>query len=147
MGPTAAADLRHSVQVGADPRLVGYALRHIEAGAQEGGRTLSDLVLCARVGCAVGDTSETALAALGQYTQFALQTIRNAVPEQELPVDPADEAALTDAAVIAGPADEVADRLAGLAQLGVQRVVAPIVGAAGAAQLELLGELVVPQLA
>lgn len=132
-------------QVGADPRLVDYALREIAAGAQESGRSLDDLVLCARVACAVADDRDAALAALGPYVRFALQTIRSSVPAEELPVDPADEAALTRAAVIAGPADEVATSLAALAAQGVDRVVAPIVGD-GRAQLELLGERVLPQL-
>jgi alkanesulfonate monooxygenase SsuD/methylene tetrahydromethanopterin reductase-like flavin-dependent oxidoreductase (luciferase family) len=132
-------------QVGAHPRLIEYALREIEAGAQESGRTLADIVVCARVACAIGEDRAAAVAALGQYTQFALQTIRKAVPVDALPVDPADTAALTAAAVIAGTADEVAAQLVALARQGVQRVVAPIVGDGGA-QLELLGEQVLPQL-
>ena len=88
---------------------------------------------------------DSALAALGPYTRFALQTIRSAVPAEELPVDPADDAALTRAAVIAGTEDEVATALAALATQGVDRVVAPIVGD-GRAQLELLAERVLPQL-
>jgi 5,10-methylenetetrahydromethanopterin reductase len=132
-------------QVGADPQLIDYALREIAVGAREVGRSLDDLVLCARVACAVGDDRDAALAALGPYARFALQTIRSAVPADELPVDPADDAALTRAAVIAGPPDEVVDALAALAAQGVDRVVAPIVGD-GRAQLELLGERVLPQL-
>lgn len=128
-------------QVGAHPQLITYALREIEAGAREAGRTLDDLVLCARVACAVGDDRDSALAALGQYTRFALQTIRSAVPAHELPVDGGDDDALTDAAVIAGTCDEVAAALGALAEQRVDRVVAPIVGDAGA-QLELLGEVV-----
>lgn len=127
-------------QVGAHPQLVAYALREIDAGARESGRSLDDLVLCARVACAVGESRESALAALGPYTRFALQTIRNAVPASELPVDPDDDAALTDAAVIVGTRDEVAGALVSLAERGVARVVAPIVGAGGD-QLERLGEL------
>lgn len=133
-------------QVGADPRLVDYALREIAVGARESDRTLDDLVLCARIACAVGDDTESALAALGPYVRFALQTIRSAVPADELPVDAADDAALARAAVLAGPPDEVATALAALAAQGVDRVVAPIVGD-GRAQLELLGERVLPQLA
>jgi 5,10-methylenetetrahydromethanopterin reductase len=128
-------------QVGAHPMLVAYALREIDAGARESGRTVDDLVLCARVACAVGESRESALAALGPYTRFALQTIRNAVPAAELPVDPDDDAALTDAAVVVGTRDEVAGALVSLAEQGITRVVAPIVGAGGD-QLELLGELV-----
>jgi alkanesulfonate monooxygenase SsuD/methylene tetrahydromethanopterin reductase-like flavin-dependent oxidoreductase (luciferase family) len=132
-------------QVGADSRLIEYALREIAAGAQEAGRSLEDLVLCARVACAVGEDRDSALAALGPYTRFALQTIRSAVPAAELPVDPADDAALTRVAVIAGTAEEVGTALAALAAQGVDRVVAPIVGD-GRAQLELLAERVLPQL-
>jgi 5,10-methylenetetrahydromethanopterin reductase len=132
-------------QVGADPRLIDYALREIAAGAQEAGRSLDDLDLCARVACAVGDDRDAALVALGPYVRFALQTIRSAVPAEELPVDPADDAALTRAAVLAGPADEVAAALAAVGAQGVDCVVAPIVGD-GRAQLELLGKEVLPQL-
>lgn len=132
-------------QVGAHPLLVAYALREIEIGARAAGRTLDDLVLCARVACAVGPDRRTALDALGPYTQFALQTIRSAVPAQELPCDPADETALIDAAVLAGTAQDVAESLAGLAASGVARVVAPIVGD-GRAQLELIAGDVLPRL-
>lgn len=132
-------------QVGAHPRLVEYALREIEAGARESGRTLADLVLCARVACAVGEDRAAALASLGPYTRFALQTIRSAVPARELPCDPADDQALTDAAVVAGPPEEVAAALAGLAASGIDRVVAPIVGD-GREQLGLLAEGVLPRL-
>jgi 5,10-methylenetetrahydromethanopterin reductase len=132
-------------QVGADPRLIDYALREIAVGAEAAGRSRDDLVLCARVACAVGDDRDSALAALGPYVRFALQTIRSAVPAGELPVDAADDAALTRAAVIAGTADEVSTALAALAAQGVDRVVAPIFGD-GRAQLELLGERVLPQL-
>lgn len=132
-------------QVGAHPRLVAYALREIEAGARASGRSLVDLVLCARVACAVGDDRSSALEALGPYTRFALQTIRSAVPAEELPCDPADDAALTEAAVLAGTPDEVAESLVALAASGVDRVVAPIVGD-GRAQLERLAEGVLPRL-
>lgn len=128
-------------QVGAHPQLVAYALREIEAGAREAGRTLDDLVLCARVACAIGDDRESALAALGQYTRFALHTIRSAVPREDLPCDPDDDAALTAAAVVAGTEDEVAAALAALADARVDRVVAPIVGD-GSGQLDRLGSLV-----
>jgi 5,10-methylenetetrahydromethanopterin reductase len=132
-------------QVGAHPELIAYALREIEAGARESGRTLEELVLCARVGCAVADDRAAALAALGQYTRFALQTIRTAVPRHELPVDPDDDAALTGAAVLAGTPDEVAAALVALGDMGIARVVVPIVGSGGA-QLERIGQLVIPQL-
>jgi 5,10-methylenetetrahydromethanopterin reductase len=132
-------------QVGAHPQLVAYALREIAAGAREGGRSLEDIVLCARVACAVGDDYAAAVAALGPYTRFALQTIRSAVPRNELPCDPADDDALIEAAVVAGRPEEVADALIRLGAAGVQRVVAPIVGD-GQAQLELLAEGVLPRL-
>jgi 5,10-methylenetetrahydromethanopterin reductase len=132
-------------QVGAHPQLIAYALREIEAGARESGRTLDELVLCARVGCAVADDRAEAFAALAQYTRFALQTIRTAVPRHELPVDPDDDDALTRAAVLAGTADEVAASLAALGDMGIARVVVPIVGGGGE-QLERIGELVLPQL-
>jgi 5,10-methylenetetrahydromethanopterin reductase len=134
-------------QVGAHPDLIRYALREIEAGAAEAGRTLDEIVLCARVACAVADDRASALAALGPYTAFALQTIRTAVPRHELPLDPRDDAALTDAAVIAGTPDEVAAALAALGEMGIARVVAPIVGPAASEQLERIGGLVLPRLA
>jgi 5,10-methylenetetrahydromethanopterin reductase len=124
-------------QVGAHPRLIDYALKEIEVGARESGRTLDDLVLCARVGCAVADDAETALETLGAYTGFALNTIRSAVPAVEFPVDPADDRALTGAAVVAGTHDHVVDALSALATRGVDRVVVPILGAAND-QLERL---------
>lgn len=132
-------------QVGAHPRLVAYALREIEAGAREGGRSLDEIVLCARIACGVGADRAAGVEALGAYTRFALQTIRSAVPRKELPCDPDDDAALTEAAVVAGSSEEVAEALVRLGAAGVQRVVAPIVGD-GRAQLELLAEGVLPRL-
>jgi 5,10-methylenetetrahydromethanopterin reductase len=124
-------------QVGAHPRLIDYALREIDVGARESGRTVDDLVLCARVACAVADDRETALEALGGYTRFALDTIRGAVPAAELPVDPTDDQALTDASVVVGTHDEVVDAFATLAASGIHRIVVPLIGAAPA-QLERL---------
>jgi 5,10-methylenetetrahydromethanopterin reductase len=132
-------------QVGAHPQLIAYALREIEAGAREGGRTLDDLMLSARVACAVGGDRETALATLGGYLRFALQTIRSAVPLDELPIDPTDDDELTDAAVIAGSPDNVAAQLTRLAAAGIDRVVMPIVGD-GRDQLDQFGKRVLPNL-
>lgn len=133
-------------QVGAHPQLVEYALREIEAGAREAGRSLDELMLCARIAVAVGADRETALAGLGDYLRFALQTIRSAVPASEIPVDLNDDAAMARVAVIAGDADEVAHELIQLAGMGVSRVVVPCLGD-GDGQVEMLGERVLPRLA
>lgn len=132
-------------QVGAHAGLIAYALREIEAGASETGRSLDELMLCARVALAVGSDRKTAVDALGGYLQFALETIRSAVPAGAIPVDPSDEVALAGAAVIAGTSDHVAEELARLADTGIDRVVVPFLGD-GDGQLELIGKRVLPKL-
>jgi 5,10-methylenetetrahydromethanopterin reductase len=129
-------------QVGAHPDLIRYALREIGAGAAETGRSLSDLVLCARVGCAVDDDVDKAREALQAYAPFALRTLRESVPRDELPVDPDDDEALRDAALIADTPDRAAERLQAIYDLGVQRVVVPALGVG----LAPLAEHVLPQL-
>jgi 5,10-methylenetetrahydromethanopterin reductase len=156
-------------QVGADPALVRYALRHVEAGAGESGRTLADLLVCARVGCSVDEDPDLARAEAMAYGAVAAKTVFDSVPAGELPEELALEARelrerysyaehagagavqagllserVLDAVVVSGtPADAVV-RLRAVADLGVDRLVCPLVASDPRHQLRLLAERVAP---
>ena len=85
-------------------------------------------MLCARVACSVAGDRESALGTLARYTEYAVRTIRSAVPVQELPREADDMRGLVDAAVIVGNPEEVAATLSDVRDRGVSRVVAPLVG-------------------
>ncbi len=67
-------------QVGAEPRLVQYALDHIRMGAEAAGRQLSDLKLYMRVATSVHEDRETAQQALKGYASVAAGTVFKTVP-------------------------------------------------------------------
>jgi 5,10-methylenetetrahydromethanopterin reductase len=159
-------------QVGADPRLVRWALAQIEAGAREAGRTLDDLTLCARVGCSVDDDRARAREEMKPYAAVAAKTSFDAIPDHELPADLLEEArelrerydyyehahgearhrhlvtdGVMDAVSVAGTPEEAAARFRELAALGVDRIVAPVVVADGRRLARTLAERVVPELA
>jgi 5,10-methylenetetrahydromethanopterin reductase len=156
-------------QVGADPALVRYALRHVEAGARESGRMLADLLVCARVGCSVDDDRGAARAEARAYAAVAAKTVLDSVPAAELPEGLALEARelrerysyaehgaagavqaslvsdeVLDAVVVSGTPAEAVERLRALADLGVDRLVCPLVSSDPRLQLRLLAERVAP---
>lgn len=67
-------------QVGSDPRLVGYALDNIRAGAEEAGRRFEDIRLYMRVAAAVADDPEQARAEVRGYVSVAAGTVFATVP-------------------------------------------------------------------
>jgi 5,10-methylenetetrahydromethanopterin reductase len=159
-------------QVGADPRLVSWALAQVEAGAREAGRTLDDLTLCARVGCSVDEDRAWAREEMKPYAAVAAKTSFDAIPAEELPVDLLEEAhelrarydyyqhahgqaqhrhlvteRVLDAVSIAGTPAEAAPRLRALAELGVDRIVAPVVVSDGPRLVRTLAEHILPAFA
>ena len=156
-------------QVGADPRLVRWALAQVEAGAREAGRPLGELTLCARLlgrrGPRVGAGGDEALPAVAAKTSF------DAIPAGELPVDLLEEARelrarydyyehahgeahhrhlvtdrVLDTVSIAGTPAEAAPRFRALAELGVDRIVTPVVVSDGPRLVRTLAEHVLPTL-
>ena len=67
-------------QVGAEPRLVQYALDNIRKGAESAGRQLTDLKLYMRVATSVHEDRNTAQQALKGYTSVAAGTVFKTVP-------------------------------------------------------------------
>jgi 5,10-methylenetetrahydromethanopterin reductase len=158
-------------QVGADPRLVRWALAQVEAGAHEAGRALEDVTLCARVGCSVDGDRARAREEMKPYAAVAAKTSFDAIPDDELPADLLADArelrerydyyehahadarhrhlvtdAVMDAVTIAGTPEEAAVRYREIASLGVDRIVAPVVVADGRRLARSLAEHVLPAL-
>jgi 5,10-methylenetetrahydromethanopterin reductase len=67
-------------QVGADPRLVQYALDNISKGAAESGRSLDDLKLYMRIATAVHPDQERARNEIRGYASVAAGTVFGTVP-------------------------------------------------------------------
>lgn len=155
-------------QVGADPRLVQWAIDQVEAGAREAGRALADVTLCARVGCSIGDDREQAREEMKPYAAVAANTSFDAIPDEELPRDVLEQAeelrarydyyehahgdakhrvlvtdAVMDTVAIAGTPDEAVPRFRTIAALGVDRIVTPVVVPDGLALARNLSSRVV----
>jgi len=71
-------------QVGAQPRLVDYALDNIRMGAESAGRKLSDLKLYMRIATSVHEDRTTAQQELKGYTAVAAGTVFKTVPREYL---------------------------------------------------------------
>ena len=133
-------------QVGIQPELARWALARVDEGAREAGRSLDDLIICARVGCSVDEDREQARREMEPYATVAAKTIFDAIPD--LPVELAEEATalrehydylehaapgaghralLTDrvlhAVAVAGTPEEVVERLLPLLALRLDRIV------------------------
>jgi 5,10-methylenetetrahydromethanopterin reductase len=135
------------VQAGVHARLVQDALARVEAGAAAAGRDPRDVVVCARVGCAVDRDRTRARDAMRGYAADAAKTVFDAVPRDRVPAELVDDLerldagydvygrgsggahdalvgdALLDAFAIAGEPAEVAERFNRLAALGISRIV------------------------
>jgi 5,10-methylenetetrahydromethanopterin reductase len=133
-------------QVGVEPELALWALARVEEGAREAGRTLDDLIICARVGCSVDEDRARARREMEPYATVAAKTVFDAIPS--LPADLAEEATalrkrydyldhgapgarhralltdrVLDAVAVAGTPNEVVARLLPLLELGLDRIV------------------------
>ena len=69
-------------QVGANPRLVQYALDNIRKGAEQAGRKLEDLKLYMRIATAVDDDREKAQQEMKGYASVAAGTVFKTVPRE-----------------------------------------------------------------
>ena len=69
-------------QVGAQPRLVDYALDNIRIGAESVGRKLSDLKLYMRIATSVHEDRELAQQDLKGYTAVAAGTVFKTIPQE-----------------------------------------------------------------
>jgi len=69
-------------QVGSDPALVQYALDNISRGAEQAGRTLSDLKLYMRIATAVSDDRQAAQREIKGYASVAAGTVFATVPRE-----------------------------------------------------------------
>lgn len=158
-------------QVGADPQLARYALRHIALGAHAAGRNPSEVKLYQRLAFAVSENREQVRAEARGYASVAAWTIYRAVPHEDLPLGllhdleaieeqydyqqhgsmEAVQAGLVtdrilDAVAITGAPDEVIPRLRELTQLGIQNFVLPIATPHPDAIIDTLAQQVMPHL-
>lgn len=138
-------------QVGAEAALVEYALRYLRQGAQQAGRNPGEIEVCMRLGCSVHEDRAVARKRAKPYGAVAAKTVARCVPGEELPpqlreelakleqcydyLQHADPAArhqdavtdsMLDSMTIAGTPAEVALRLAGLRDLGLDRLIIPV---------------------
>jgi 5,10-methylenetetrahydromethanopterin reductase len=157
-------------QVGAEPRLVQYALDNIRAGAESAGRQLSDLKLYMRIATSVHEDRDTAQRELKGYTSVAAGTVFKTVPREyfddELYADMAEFKAaynygehgsnasshsdlLTDrifnAVAIACPAQEAIARFRVLADMGIDGFVSPFGMPDPIPYMESFAQQVIPQ--
>jgi len=156
-------------QVGADPRLVQYALDNIAKGAAEAGRQLSDLTLYQRIATSVHEDREIAQRELKGYTSVAAGTVFKTVPceylDEELYEDlrrmkeaydygqhGSNESRhsdlltdrIFDAIAIACPPQEAVQRFQALADMGVQGFVSPFGMPDPIPYMETFAEKVIP---
>lgn len=159
-------------QVGAEPALVRYALRHVQAGASEAGRSLKDVRLFMRLACAVSPDRDSVRRQVRGYAAVAAGTVFSSVPKQEMPLDlwteikamkdrydyyehasstARHEALLTerivDAMAVAGTPDEVVPRLRALMGLGMEGFIMPITTPDPRKTMRVLAEEVISRLA
>ena len=157
-------------QSGAAPQLIEWALSQIQAGAQEAGRHLGDLTVCARVGCCVDDDADAARDRMRPYAATAAKTVFDSAPADVLqPALVRDVAALreaydyygqaqfdashrelltpaiVDAVAITGTPDRVAERIGRIADFGVDRIVLTYAGSDARSQSRLLAETLIPK--
>lgn len=158
-------------QVGADPSLVRYAKKNIEAGAEQAGRDPSQIKLYQRLACGVSDDREQLRTEVRGYASVAAGTIYSAVPKEDIPEDlwhdlkrmkdeydyqqhgnmEAKHAALItdrilDAVAIAGTPEEAIPRFKELIDLGVENFVLPIATKEPDVIINTLAEKVMPKL-
>jgi 5,10-methylenetetrahydromethanopterin reductase len=159
------------VQAGADPRLIRFALKNVEAGAEQAGRSLEDLRIFLRLACAVSTDRAQAREEVKSYAAVAAGTLFAAAPREEMPeglwseikrmkdrydyYQHADAAAkhkefvtdtILDAVAVAGTPDEVASRLRTLLALGIENFVVPLTARDAPGALRLFAEQVLPRL-
>lgn len=156
-------------QVGSEPRLVQYALDNIARGAEESGRSLSDLKLYMRVATAVSDDKEQARQEIKGYASVAAGTVFATLPREYLADDLYEDLArmkaaydyaehgsnasshsdlltdrIYDAIAIACTPSEAVERFQAIADMGIDGFVSPAGMAEPWPYLETLAERVMP---
>jgi len=159
------------VQAGADPRLIRFALKNVQKGAEEAGRSLENLRIFLRLGFAVSHDRDEARSAVRSYAAVAAGTLFAAVPREEMPealwteikkmknrydyYEHASAAArhkelvtdgILDAVAVAGTPAEVIPRLRTILSLGIESFVLPLTAPDAPAALRLFAEEVRPRL-
>ena len=159
-------------QVGAEPALIRYALKHIEAGATEAGRKLKDIRLFARLACSVLPDRKQAREEVTGYAAAAAGTIFTSVPQEEFPEDlwadlkkmkeqydyfqHASSSAghtdwmtgrILDSIAIAGTPEEAVPKFQEIINLGVEGFVLPVTAKEAEAPMRAMAEQVIPHLA
>jgi len=130
---------------------VEYALRHLRQSAHQAGRNMREIEVCMRLGCSVHEDRATARQRAKPYAAVAAKTVARAVPAEELrpqlredlanlerqydylqhahPAAQHQEAvtdSVLDSMTVAGTPADVASRLAGLRDLGLDRLIIPV---------------------
>jgi len=154
-------------QVGAEAALVEYALGHLRQGARQAGRNLGEIEVCMRLGCSVREDRAAARQQAKPYAAVVAKTVARCVPSEELPAALREELAklarnydylqhadptalhreavtdsILDSMTIAGTPSEVASRLAGLRDLGLDRLIIPVTEPEPDRSLRLLAQTV-----
>jgi 5,10-methylenetetrahydromethanopterin reductase len=158
------------IQAGADPRLIRWALKNVQTGAEQAGRNLEDLRIFLRLACAVSADGERAREEVKSYAAVAAGTLFTSVPREEMPAglwseiktmkerydyyQHADAAArhkewvtdtILDAVAVAGTPEDVVPRLRTLLSLGIENFVVPLTARDAPGALRLFAEQVLPR--
>jgi len=156
-------------QVGSDLTMIRYAIKQIELGAAQGGRSLDAIRLWVRLACSVADDREVAREEIRGYAAAAAGTVFASVPRNDIPQDlwaemqqmksqynyyeHASSAAqhrrlvtdrIVDAMAVAGTAAEAIPRLKEIAALGVAGFVIPLTTSDPQELMRTLAERVMP---
>ena len=158
-------------QVGSDPKLVRYARKNIEIGANQAGREAAEIKLYQRLACAVAQDREQVRTEARGYAAVAAGTIYTAIPKEDMPealwedlrimkqeydyhqhgsMDARQAELITDrildAVAIAGTPDEAVPRFRELMELGVENFVLPIVTKNPETIVKMLAGQIMPHL-
>jgi len=157
-------------QVGAAPELVTYALRAIDAGADEAARDGREVGRLVRLACSVARDRDWARREVRGYVAAAAGTVYGSVPHDSIPADLLDDLRrikeqydyfehasatarheelitdrIIDAISISGTPDEAVPRFRELVELGVDGFVLPITTSDPRATMEVLASDVIPR--
>lgn len=158
-------------QVGADPRLVKYAIHNVAEGARQAGRDPKNIRLYMRLACSVSDDRRWAREEAKGYVAAAAGTLFASVPREQMPEDlwaeiksmkerydyfeHASSAArhremvtdrMLEALAITGTPWEAVPRFQELLQLGVDGFVLPITTSQPRQTMRMIAEKVLPHL-
>lgn len=159
------------IQVGSDPSLIRYAIKHIQAGAEQAARTLAEIELWVRLACAVADDRQSAREEIRGYAAAAAGTVFASLPRNDIPphlwsemeqmkrrydyYEHASAAAkhrhlvtdgIVDAMAIAGTLEEAIPRFKEIAALGVAGFVIPLTTSKPSELMRILAKQIMPHL-